>query len=129
MPLPYLILCNIFLSFIQKNHWISHNITANTAHDQKLDTLNHDTSPSVSWIISTVIIKPTIQRVRKLRGILMAWSNNPIVAFTILSTRATIIAVHRLATVIPGTMYAAIAIAIPPTRIFNKNFMIIRKIW
>jgi hypothetical protein len=25
-------------------------------------------------------------------------------------------------------MYAAIAIAIPPTRIFNKNFMIIRKI-
>jgi hypothetical protein len=78
--------------------------------------------------MSTVIIKPTIQRVKKLRGILMAWSNSPIVAFTILSTRATIIAVHRLATVIPGTINAAIAIAIPPTRIFNMNFMIIRKI-
>ena len=72
-------------------------------------------------------INPTIQKVRKFNGIVNKRKNNQIVAFTMLSTKATIIAVHILATVIPGTIYAAIAIAIPPTRIFNKNFMIERK--
>ncbi len=65
----------------------------------------------------------TIPSVRKLIGILMRRKSNPTVAFTKLSTTATTIAVHKLSTITQGTTYDAIAIAIPQTKMFNRNFM------
>lgn len=126
IKLYMLYLCTPPSLLTQKAPCMRPRIKAKIAPDQKFVTLNHDTSPSVSWIMSTVTINPTIPKVRKFRGILTKRKSSQIVAFTKLSTTATTMAVHKLATVIPGTINAAIAMAIAPTRIFNRNFMIIR---
>jgi hypothetical protein len=99
-----LYLCTPPSLLTQKAPCMRPRIKAKIAPDQKFVTLNHDTKPSVSWIISTVIMNHKIPRVRKLIGAQSIRSNRPKVALTRVSTIHTMIAVRKPSTTTPGTM-------------------------